>query len=148
MKYIPLLFLFLASSAFADNKCNIRRGPEARPTGGDCEVVKVWTRCDVDKAALRHKIAVLEKRVKELEAKQDVVHYIYKYETKTVVKHNLLSVYAVRDITHIGVDGSTAYVDTAYEPGLKYGYMFDSGVTPEIGIDVKGHALFGLGLAF
>ena len=133
----------------------------AEATGYDCQVVKVLTRCDVEKAALRRKIYALEKKVKELEAKQVVqakTVYIYKekvvekHVVETKVKHSILSLYTTRDVISSGSyqqgNTTTAVVHTGYEPGIKYQYQFNFGLVPEVGVNLKGNPLFGLGFEF
>lgn len=127
--------------------------------GSECEVVKVYTRCDIEKQTLRRRIALLERRVKELEAKtaiQTTVVYKEKRVTrvveKDVIKHHILSVYAARDVSGTSVSTSgttaTATVQTAYQPGIKYQYQFTFGLVPEIGINMKGNPMVGLGFEF
>jgi len=58
--FMLLVVLIAANYASADEGQSCKQGK-------DCEVVKVLTRCDVDKQKLRNKIAKLEKRIKELE---------------------------------------------------------------------------------
>ncbi len=123
--------------------------------GSDCEVVKVLTRCDVDKQALRHRIAVLEKRIKELEGKPIPVITQYRFRDrvteKQVIKHSILSLYMARDVSSVNVSqqgGGTATVQTSFLPGIKYQYQFNFGLVPEVGINTNGNPIFGLGFEF
>lgn len=162
MKSVFLMIgLLFVTVAHADESRSCGTKPKS-----DCDVVRVLTRCDVDKIALRRKIAVLEQRIKELEAQPKVVQSAYvsreKYVDrivekrvvveKKVVKHNILSLYAVRDVSGSSVsqqgNTATATVQTKYEPGIKYQYQFGFGLVPEIGIDAKANALIGLGWEF
>jgi hypothetical protein len=126
----------------------------------DCEVVRVYTKCDVDKQKLRNKIAELEKRVKELEARKQRVVTVEVYKErvvrvekeKEVIKHNLLGLYMAKDAyggsTSQQNGSASANVTTAYLPGIKYQYEFGFGLVPEVGINVKGDPLVGLGFEF
>lgn len=150
-----LLGLALFNVAHADERtCNLDTKP-----GSDCEVVKTLTRCDVSKMALKRKIYELEKKVKELEAKSEkrvepvIIHEVrYRDFERRTIKHNILSLYTTRDISGISTNqqgaSSSAVVQTMFEPGIKYQYEFNFGLVPEVGINVNGNPLFGLGFEF
>jgi hypothetical protein len=146
--------MFLTSVAYADEKsCSVNAKP-----GSDCEVVRTLTRCDVDKSTLRKKIYELEKKVKELQAKLEepremvvVQQAVYK-EPEKIIKHSILGLYTTRDISGTNTtqqgNSAAAVVQTMFEPGIKYQYQLNFGLVPEIGINVKGNPLFGLGFEF
>ena len=160
-KLIVLMAMFSCVGALADNSC-----PLHAKSKSDCDVVKVVTRCDVEKYRLQKQIAVLEQRIKELQATPRVVQSSYVsrekyvdrivekkvYVEKKVVKHSILSLYLTRDVsgTSVSQSGNTATADvqTKYEPGIKYQYQFGFGLVPEVGINVKGNPMFGLGWEF
>jgi hypothetical protein len=143
----------------------------------DCEVVRVLTRCDVEKQKLRNMIAVLERelknskdtnyqlserlktsyvRIERLEKETQQVVYqdrvIERKYVRTEVRHNLLSLYTSRDITGASTSyngtTATAEVDTGYIPGIMYQYQFNMGITPGIGVNTSGHPSFYLGYGF
>ena len=134
--------------------------------GSECEVVSVVTRCDVEKQTLKRKIARLEKRIRELESQKNLVQTVYVPRTvyvdrhlvyqrtieKEVVRHNIVSFYLARDLsgyTNSQNNGvSSASVQSSFEPGIKYQYQFNFGLVPELGINIKGNPLFGLGFGF
>ena len=161
MKYVCCLIILFASVCYAD-ELDVRKLAASCAVGDnkgtDCEIVKVLTRCDVDKQALRNKIALLERKVKQLEAMQQPTelhqytdHFITTkvIEEKEVIKHNILGLYMARDYfkTESNNSGGTT-LETAYLPGIKYQYQFGFGLVPEIGINTKAHVLFGLGWEF
>jgi hypothetical protein len=166
-KLMTLISLLCVTTVYA-SPCD-----NGAPKGSECEVIRVLTRCDVEKQALRRKIVLLEKRAKELLAENeklrgmrahDLAVYrsvvsksysrntIHEVEEKQVVKHSIISLYTVRDVTNVGTSTSggvaTATVQTNFQPGIKYQYQFSFGLVPEIGIDIKGNPLFGLGFEF
>ena len=149
MKTILILIsLCLASTAFADGRtCGLHAHKKS-----DCDVVRVLTRCDVEKYRLHKRIAELEAEVKELKGRRlaPVVYrqVVVKEVEKKVIKHNILSLYMARDIANTNTTATSATVQTAYEPGLKYQYQFKFGFVPEVGVDVKGGFLMGLGYEF
>ena len=149
-KAIFMLTLFAGCGvAHADDSCNTDKADK----GSECEIVKTYTRCDVEKQKLRNKIAELERQVKELKDRKPLeAAVVTSVETETVdvetIKHNILSIYMARDIENASSNGNTATVQTAYEPGIKYQYQFDFGLVPEVGINVKGNPMFGLGWEF
>ena len=71
---------------------------------------------------------------------------------KKVIKHHIISVYMVRDVnsTSNSTQGSTATAttETKYQPGIQYQYQFNFGLVPEVGINIKGNPMFGLGYEF
>ena len=161
MKYLIVVLLTLFSMvSFADDQ------PTCKP-GRDCEIVKVLTRCDVDKQKLRDEIYALKKRNQKLEEEnaklmnstttatlENNTIVIEKKEIveREVIKHNILALYAAPDISNVSTSQNattaTATAQTSYEPGLKYQYEFGFGLVPELGINVKGSLLFGLGYEF
>jgi len=157
MKSVFLIGLLLvASVSRADETHSCKLHPKK---GSECDVVKVWTRCDVEKQKLRNRIVQLERRVKELESQKTTNTVIEKTVVtkkvvveKEVIKHHILGLYAARDVSSAGVNQSngtaTGTVQTAYEPGLKYQYQFNFGLVPEVGINIKGNPMVGLGFEF
>ena len=169
IQYLSPLVILLVNLAQASevNSCSIHK------RRSDCEVVRVVTRCDVDKQRLRSKISFLEKRVQELEATLRVVQLAkpserivekFIYIDRTVQQtapssiekksdyHSILSLYTTQDVTGITASSngssSTATVQQSFVPGIKYQYIFDFGLVPEIGINTNLNPIFGLGWKF
>lgn len=153
MKSVFLIGLIIVSANVeaAESSCHVHK------KGSDCEVVRTVTRCDVDKQALRNKIAKLEKKVKELQeqvdrnlVKTDTIVYktrvVEREVERTVVKHSILSLYTTRDATNFNT--ATGNLESKYVPGVKYQYSFSFGLTPELGINTKGDPLLGVGFQF
>lgn len=158
MKYIITIALLFSCVSYADDIEFRKLAAEACAVGNnkgtDCEIVKVLTRCDVDKQALRNKIVALQRRIKELEAMPSELHtyedrFTITEVDKEVRPHHIVSLYMARDYfkTEPNNAGGTT-LETAYQPGIKYQYQFNMGLVPEIGINTKAHVLFGLGWEF
>jgi hypothetical protein len=162
-----ILITLISLNVYAGQACDV---------GRDCEVVKVVTRCDVDKQALRNKIHKLEEELAKQKEKYNALYYqekqvVEKEVVKTEVvyqdrvkikerkvvdnKHHTLSLMAINTVT--GVSASTsgntasAQANTGYSPGAMYQYRFDAGFTPAIGVSFSNSQtnLFGgLGWSF
>lgn len=165
--YITIILLvgLMLVDAKAGTKCPIEG------TGKDCEVVRVVTRCDVDKQKLRSKILKLEKQLAELENKAPEVKIVDKIVVKdrvvvkekivtqmkvvTKIKHhiiNLLVLDGVKSIDAYKLNSNTAKAEVETGPvlGLTYQYQFDSGITPLIGASFgyEPKLILGLGYEF
>lgn len=145
---IILVHLLAISLVYADTP-----GPVCQK-GSDCEVVKTYTKCDVDKQKLNSKIAKLEQELKELKAQVPKTYYFPVVEEKTIINKHIVSVVAHETLKSVesSVSGNTAIgtVTTNYVPAITYQYQFDSGIVPLIGLDIKSkpNLMFGVGYEF
>ena len=165
--YIAVILLvgLMLVDAKAGTKCPIEG------TGKDCEVVRVVTRCDVDKQKLRSKIIKLEKQLAELENKAPEVKIVDKIvvkdrvvvkekiitQTKTVTKTkhhiiNLLVLDGVKSIDAYKLNSNTAKAEVETGPvlGVLYQYQFDIGFVLPIGASFgyEPKLILGLGYEF
>lgn len=153
MKSVFLVSLLIVSANVeaSESSCQVHK------KSSDCEVVRTVTRCDVDKQVLRNKIAKLEKKVEELQeqvnknlARTDTIVYrtrvVDREVEKTVVKHSILALYTTRDVTNFNT--ATGNLESKYVLGVKYQYQFSFGLVPEVGIDIRGTPILGLGFEF
>lgn len=168
---ILLIFGLSHATAFAETQKEKRqRYCDDSMTGTDCEVVKVLTRCDVEKYKLQQRIDKLQKELKELEVRKErieiretvvekpvyVEKVVEKRVTKTRIKHHILSVFGHPAATSSSSSSShsahtstaTGRVDTEYVPGLMYQYQFNFGLVPMVGIDTEKQLIFGAGFEF
>jgi hypothetical protein len=160
---IILLVALVLVDAKAGTKCPIEG------TGKDCEVVRVVTRCDVDKQKLRSKILKLEKQLAELENKAPEVKIVDRIvvkdrvvvkekivtQTKTVTKikrHilNLLVLDGVKSIDAYKLNSNTAKAEVETGPvlGVSYQFQFDSGIVPLVGASFGYEPKLMLGLGY
>lgn len=164
---ILIIALFAAPIHAEETACDL-----AKNKGADCKVVKVLTKCDVDKYKLQRRIEKLQKELKELESRKETVEvretvvekpvYIEKIvekqvtKTKTRIKHHIVSIFGHPAATSSssssssspGTTTATGRVETQYVPGLMYQYQFNFGLVPMLGIDTERQLIFGVGFEF
>lgn len=162
---VVLAALFLGNKANAETACDLEKNK-----GADCKVVKVLTKCDMDKYKLQKRIEKLQRELRELETREKTVEVretvvekpvyiekvVEKKVTKTKIKHHIVSAFGHPAATSSGSSSSsspgtssaTGRVDTEYVPGLMYQYQFNFGLVPLIGIDTERQLIFGLGFEF
>lgn len=149
MKYLIVLLVHLLafSIAYAEDAPSCRKG-------SDCEVVKTFTKCDVDKQALRNKIAKLEQELEQLRQKQPIVIINDIVREETVILKHIVSVVAYETIISSSTSQNNgvaqAEMSKGYVPAVTYQYQFDLGLVPLIGVDIKSkpQLIFGLGYEF
>lgn len=161
------ILVLVATNVRADEKtpCDL-----AKDKGADCKVVRVLTKCDLDKYKLQRRIEKLQKELKELESRKETVEIretvvekpvyvekiVEKKVTKTKIKHHIISIFGHPAATSSssssssspGTTTATGKVETEYIPGLMYQYQFNFGLVPMIGIDTEKQLIFGVGFEF